>query len=200
MPALGERGPGPANHRRTGLRRPDAVGLAVALVRLGEVLAPGRARSARPGACRLAWGRDVALFESSISLSSDLPSGVAADGAGEFPMTRVHERAALLLVGGKLRGSRARSLGERLADLADAGLARVVLDLRTLTSIDSLGTFALEEGLDRGLRLHLVVRASFEFDEFFASRSLGRRGLRVHRSLDEALGRVRQVMDSQVFA
>jgi hypothetical protein len=117
----------------------------------------------------------------------------------EFPIATITERAALLTVDGKLRGSRARSLGERLGALADEGLARVVLDFRTLTSIDSLGTFALEEGLDRGLRIHVVIRASFEFDEFFASRSLGRRGLRIHRSLDEALARVRGVMDSTVL-
>jgi hypothetical protein len=117
----------------------------------------------------------------------------------DFAISTISERAALLSVEGKLRGSRARLLGERLSDLADEGIARVVLDLRTLTSIDSLGTFALEEGLDRGLRIHLVVRPSFEFDEFFASRSLGRRGLRIHRSLDEAIGRVRQIMDSTVL-
>lgn len=117
----------------------------------------------------------------------------------EFPISVISERAVLLTVEGKLRGSRARQLGERLAALADEGYARIVLDLRTLTSIDSLGTFALEEGLDRGVRIHLVVRPSFEFDEFFASRSLGRRGLRVHRSLDDALARVRQIMDSAVL-
>lgn len=117
----------------------------------------------------------------------------------DITVTTITERAALMSVAGKLRGSRARLLGERLGELADEGIARVVLDLRTLTSIDSLGTFALEEGLDRGLRIHLVVRPSFEFDEFFASRSLGRRGLRVHRSIDEAVARVRQIMDSQVL-
>ncbi len=117
----------------------------------------------------------------------------------DLPVSVISDRAVLLTVQGKLRGSRARQLGERLADLADEGYARVVLDLRTLTSIDSLGTFALEEGLDRGVRIHLVVRPSFVFDEFFASRSLGRRGLRVHRSLDEAIARVRQIMDSTVL-
>lgn len=108
------------------------------------------------------------------------------------------ENAALLSVTGKIRGSRARQLGERLSTLADTGLSRVILDLRTLTSIDSLGTFALEEGLASGLRIHLVVRPAFQFDRFFASRSLMRRGLRVHRDLDEALARVRQIMDSGV--
>jgi hypothetical protein len=115
-----------------------------------------------------------------------------------FPVTGVTDSAVLLSVSGKLRGSRARLLGERLGELADAHATRVILDLRTLTSIDSLGAFALEEGLDRGLRVHLVVRPSFQFDRFFSSRSLSRRGLRVHRSLDEAIVKVRQIMDSGI--
>jgi len=115
-----------------------------------------------------------------------------------FPVTRVADGAVLLAIGGKLRGSRARQLGERLGELSEKGISRVILDLRTLTSVDSLGTFALEEGLERGLRLHLVVRPAFQFDGFFAARSLHRRGLRVHRDLDEALSKVRQIVDSGV--
>ena len=115
-----------------------------------------------------------------------------------FPASGIADNAVLLTVTGKLRGSRARQLGERLHALADVGLRRVVLDLRTLTSIDSLGTFALEEGLSCGLRIHLVVRPAFQFDRFFNSRSLMRRGLRVHRDLDEALAKVRQIMDSGI--
>ena len=123
----------------------------------------------------------------------DIPDDVS------FPAMSVAESAVLVSVSGKLRGSRARQLGERLSQLAEAGAVRVVLDLRTLTSIDSLGTFALEEGLDRGLRVHVVVRPSFQFDRFFSSRSLVRRGLRVHRDLDEALAKVRQIMDSGIL-
>jgi hypothetical protein len=83
-----------------------------------------------------------------------------------------------------------------LREVAEEGVSRVVLDCRTLASIDSLGTFALEEGLDSGLRLHLVVSPAFEFDHFFRSRSLVRRGLRVHRDLDEAIRRVREIVES----
>jgi hypothetical protein len=43
-----------------------------------------------------------------------------------------------------------------------------------------------------------VVRPAFHFDRFFNSRSLMRRGLRVHRDLDEALRKVRQIMDSGI--
>lgn len=114
----------------------------------------------------------------------------------DFAARTIADHSKLITVTGKLRGSRARQLGERLADLADEGVTRVILDLRTLTSLDSLGTFALEEGLGKGLRLHLVVRPAFQFDGFFASRSLMRRGLRLHGSLDEALSRVRQIVDS----
>lgn len=123
---------------------------------------------------------------------------IAIPNDDTFPVSGVADNAVLLCVSGKLRGSRARLLGERLGTLADSGAARVILDLRTLTSIDSLGTFALEEGLDRGLRIHLVVRPSFQFDRFFSSRSLVRRGLRVHRDLDDALAKVRQIVDSGI--
>lgn len=108
--------------------------------------------------------------------------------------------AVLLTATGKLRGSRARALGDQLDELADGGVARVVLDLTALTSLDSLASFAIERALERGLRVHLVVRPSFQLDQFFAARSLGRRGLRAHHTLEDALARVRQVSDSTVFA
>lgn len=114
-----------------------------------------------------------------------------------FPASFIADRAALLTVSGKLRGSRARQLGERLAELVrEEGIARVVLDMRSLSSLDSLGTYALEEGLEAGLRIHLVVRPAFVFDGFFESRSLVRRGLRVHRSLEEAIERVKGLSHS----
>lgn len=112
-------------------------------------------------------------------------------------VTPIAPGAVLVTVSGKLCGSRARALGARLEDLSDEGAARVVLDLRGLQSLDSLASFALEQALERGTRVHLVVRPSFEFDGFFAARALGRRGLRVHRSLDEALARVREVTGSR---
>lgn len=108
--------------------------------------------------------------------------------------------AVLLTATGKLRGSRARALGDQLDELADGGVARVVLDLTALTSLDSLAAFAIERALERGLRVHLVVRPSFQLDQFFAARSLGRRGLRAHHTLEDALARVRQISDSTVFA
>lgn len=108
--------------------------------------------------------------------------------------------AVLLTATGKLRGSRARALGDQLDELADSGVARVVLDLTALTSLDSLASFAIERALERGLRVHLVVRPSFQLDQFFAARSLGRRGLRAHHALEDALARVRQISDSTVFA
>jgi hypothetical protein len=99
-------------------------------------------------------------------------------------------------VSGKLRGSMARQLGEFLEQLGADGARRVVLDLTALTSLDSVATMALEEALGHGVKLHLVVRPAFEFDPFFRARSLGRRGLRVHHSLEEAVARARQIVDS----
>ncbi|RMG16287.1 MAG: hypothetical protein D6731_06635 [Planctomycetota bacterium] len=115
-----------------------------------------------------------------------------------FPARTVAQGVALVSVSGKIRGRRARRLGQRLRALAEEGLARVVLDMRTLTSIDSLGTFALEEGLAGGLKIHLVLRPAFSQERFLLSRSLLRRGLRVHRDLDEALSAVRQIADSGI--
>jgi len=92
-----------------------------------------------------------------------------------FPATSVADHSVMIPVSGKLRGRSARQLGGRLEDLADDGVTRVILDFRSLTCMDSLGTFALEAGLDRGLQLHLVVKPNFSFDGFFTSRSLNRR-------------------------
>ncbi len=136
----------------------------------------------------------MSRLESSDLRSSSSDGG--PDGGVGISVAPITDRAVLLSLDGKLQGRRARLLGERLGGLADEGIARVVLDLRSMTSIDSLGVFALEEGLNRGLRVHIVVRPSFVFDDFFASRSLGRRGLRVHRTLDEAIARVRQLLDT----
>lgn len=113
-----------------------------------------------------------------------------------FPATFVADHSMLITVSGKLRGRAARQLGDRLEDLADDGVTRVILDFQSLTYMDSLGTFSLESGLDRGLQLHLVVKTGFSFDGFFTSRSLNRRGLRIHHTLEEATLAVRKLMDS----
>ena len=113
-----------------------------------------------------------------------------------FFAQELSQGAVQVTVSGKLRGSSARQLGEQLAELVEQGVRRVVLDLSALTSLDSLATMVLEEALDRGLRLHLVVRPAFEFDPYFHSRSLGPRGLKVHYSLEDAVARVRKVVDS----
>ncbi|MEZ6184778.1 MAG: STAS domain-containing protein [Planctomycetota bacterium] len=119
-------------------------------------------------------------------------------GQNAFPVVSLAANAARVTVSGKLRGRHARQLGSELLRLADEGITRVVLDLRELTSIDSLGTYALEEGLDHGVRIHLVVPPTFRFDRFFSSRALNRRGLRVHRTLEQAVAAVRDIVDSGV--
>jgi hypothetical protein len=113
-----------------------------------------------------------------------------------FDVVPVADRVVQITVVGKLRGSRARHLGEDLVGLVDDGVHRLVLDLRDTASLDSLGTLALEGALERGLRIHLVVKRSFTFDGYFASRSLQRRGLRIHHDLDDALRTVRDIAGS----
>lgn len=115
-----------------------------------------------------------------------------------FSTQELTEGAVQVTVSGKLRGSCARQLGEQLGQLAEEGVRRVVLDLTALTSLDSLATMMLEEALDRGVKLHLVVRRAFEFDPFFHARALMRRGLRVHHTIEDAIARVRQIVDSGV--
>lgn len=178
--------------QKAGIRRADA---SMTVVRSFGNRAPTWAPSPTryPETQGLTYGPRVAIAICDLGFGL---LGVATVIDGRFTTTKVASRAALVSVGGKLRGSRARQLGDQLADLSDAGNARVVLDMRQLVSIDSLGTYALEEAINNGLRLHLVVRPGFEFDGFFASRSLQRRGLKLHRKLDEALACVRQIQNS----
>lgn len=118
--------------------------------------------------------------------------------SSRFSRTPISEGAALVSTHAKLRGSAARELEGLLQDLAFEGVARVVLDCRTQGSIDAVGTYAIEKGLDSGLRLHLVVSPAFDFDTFFRAKSLTRRGLRVHTdgNLDGAVRQVRDIVES----
>lgn len=102
----------------------------------------------------------------------------------------------MLRIAGKVRGRRARQLGDQLEDLAESGIRRVVLDLRELSSIDSLGSLSLERGIDAGLRLHLVVGPAFEADRCLNLRGLARRSVKIHSGLEQALASVRQIVDS----
>ena len=97
----------------------------------------------------------------------------------------------VITVEGKLRGSRARQLAEQLEELAAQrrhSTKRVVLDLRTAVSVDSVGLAAFEAGLASGLRLDLVVRPGFELDDGREAGELARKGLKVHRTIESALG------------
>ena len=130
------------------------------------------------------------LFEGGSSSPSAFPIRSLAGSAGR--------QCSLLTVNGKLRGRRARQLGNALEDLADEGVQRVVLDLRAVGSLDSLAAFSLETGLDRGLRIYLVVQPGFGFDGFFRGRNLLRR-CSVHHDLEQAIATVRQIVDSGVM-
>ena len=99
---------------------------------------------------------------------------------------------SLIEVDGKLRGSRARQLMDQLDEMAcrrgSEQVSRVVLDLRKVVSIDSLGTAAFESALENGLKLDLVVRRGFELDDGREATELTQRGLKVYDALDKALG------------
>ena len=108
----------------------------------------------------------------------------------------------VITVDGKIRGSRARQLGDQLEEIASrketAGvrrrsarrskrpIARVVLDKRSVISVDSVGIAAFEAALDRGVELALVVRRGFELDDGREARALAGGRLSVHLSLAEA--------------
>jgi len=67
-------------------------------------------------------------------------------------------RTVILAAEGKVRGSRARRLGEELEAIFNDGYDQVVLDLRSCVSIDSVGALSIVAALERGQRL-FVVRA-----------------------------------------
>lgn len=102
----------------------------------------------------------------------------------EWEEQELEPGVVLVTLDGKLRGSRARQLGEQLEAASARSIARVVLDLRSVVSIDSLGTQALEEAHERGLQLDLVVRRGFELDDGRDATALARRGLRILTSLE----------------
>jgi hypothetical protein len=112
----------------------------------------------------------------------------------DWEAEEVSEGTILVALDGKLQGSRARQLGDRLETLLgrrSAQVARIILDLRQVSTIDSLGIMALETPLEQGVKLDLVVKRGFELDDGRQATELARRGLRVHSSLEIALGTAR---------
>jgi hypothetical protein len=83
-----------------------------------------------------------------------------------FPIQKIDYSRAIITVEGKLRGSRARSLGETLEELKSSGLDGVILDLRKCGSMDSIGAMVLSEALEMGVHLSLIVNPGFRFDEY----------------------------------
>jgi hypothetical protein len=108
---------------------------------------------------------------------------------GDWEERELGDASVLIAVAGKLRGSRARQLGELLAGMPSRAepVSRVVLDLREIVTIDSLGTSAIEDGHEAGLRLALVARKGLELDDGQPVRALVRKGLSVHTNLDDAI-------------
>ena len=126
-------------------------------------------------------------------MSSD--SDQSASKASEA-VTYLGPRVGIIQFSGKLRGRRARQLGNQLEDLAQEGVQRLILDLRDLASIDSLGSYSLEQGIDAGLRLHLVVGPAFDADRCLNLRGLARRTVKIHRDIEVAIETVRGIVDS----
>ena len=101
--------------------------------------------------------------------------------------------AVIVAIGGKLRGSRARQLGELLSDMPVRRdpVTRLVLDMRDVVTVDSLGTSAIEDAHEGGLEIALVARAGLELDDGRPVKALSRRGLSVHTSVDAAISSLR---------
>lgn len=81
-----------------------------------------------------------------------------------FSISEIDDRTRLLSPSGKLRGSSAKLLGHTVESLADEGVQRVMIDLREVPSLDSLGTWAIVHGLDLGVEV-IVIGASAEVTE-----------------------------------
>ncbi|HZU95612.1 MAG TPA: STAS domain-containing protein [Planctomycetota bacterium] len=105
---------------------------------------------------------------------------------GEWEERELAQGSVLIELEGKLRGSRARQLGEHLQELP-ASVKRVVLDMRDVVTVDSLGTQAIEEAHARGLELALVTRKGLELDDGRPVRALSRKGLTIYATIDDAL-------------
>ncbi len=101
--------------------------------------------------------------------------------------------AVCVAIGGKLRGSKARQLGELLSEMPMRRdpITRIVLDLRDVVTIDSLGTSAIEDAHEGGLEIALVARAGLELDDGRPARALSRRGLSVHTNVEAAISSLR---------
>jgi hypothetical protein len=93
----------------------------------------------------------------------------------------------MIVVDGKLRGSRARLLAATLERLAEDGYDQVVLDLRGCSSFDSLGVLALRRALDLGERLFLVVWNGFRVDEFLPAEIEAHPRLHVYARPEDAV-------------
>jgi hypothetical protein len=76
--------------------------------------------------------------------------------------SEVDYRTAAIAIDGKLRGSRARRLGDDLGALFTEGYDQVLLDLGGCASLDSVGALAILAALEKGQSLFLVIGAARE--------------------------------------
>jgi anti-anti-sigma regulatory factor len=113
--------------------------------------------------------------------------------SGDWEEREIGLGAVLIPVGGKLRGSKARQLGELLSEmpLRRDPITRVVLDMRDTVTVDSLGTQAIEDAHEGGVEIALVARAGLELDDGRPVKALSRRGLSVHTGVEAAISSLR---------
>ncbi len=129
------------------------------------------------------WSGGTTTVSSSISDRLRPSSEPAAE--------KIDARATLLVVTGKLRGSAAKTLARKLEALSQTGVRQVVLDLRSVRSIDSLGGWAIRQALELGGDILAVagpreVVFAIETDARRDPPTPGR--LRWFESIHEALG------------
>ena len=93
----------------------------------------------------------------------------------------------LLLIRGRLQGSRALRLEAELYNLQEEGNDRVIIDLRECESMDSCGAEALRSGMVRGLELYLVFNPMTQFPHVLPCDHPIRWSTRIYRSVEEAI-------------
>ena len=103
-----------------------------------------------------------------------------------FEISEIDARTRLIATSGKLRGSAAKLLGQQIEELADQGIGRILIDLRDVPSIDSLGAWAIRRGNELGLEV-VTIGAGPEVTEELAF--AGATPTRVN-TLEQALGLV----------
>jgi hypothetical protein len=108
-------------------------------------------------------------------------------------------RTVTIAVDGKLRGSRARRLGDDLAEAFADGYDQAILDLSACASLDSVGALALRDAVERGQRVFVVLDPCRAPEDTLPPEVAGDRRLRVFGALADAVRHVRSREQSGVL-